>query len=295
MVCVSTPHTGQAFCKPVIPCLPGRFDASAGADLPPRRCDDCPAGYYQIRSDDWLCLECAAGRYQKKNGSSACTSCEAGRYQQSTKQLSCSLCGAGSVTDTLTAAGAITCTACSKGRYSSHTTIQCVDCSAGRYGGMEGASSVSACTACSKGRYAAVFGSSDASACLVCPAGKFSRSGQAFCESIISCAPGTYDISNNTEEKIDMAVARCVLCPHGRFQFAQDQPSCYPCPTGKYQNRAGKSHDHDPSYGDHISLSSNHKCKYTATHYTCDCCCFCDSQAARSVQKLLQQTSTFVA
>ena len=87
--------SGQAFCKPVIPCLPGQFDASAGADLTPSRCHDCLAGFFRLDSDESSCLECAAGRYQSTNGSSACSSCQPGQHQQSTQQLSCSACDAG--------------------------------------------------------------------------------------------------------------------------------------------------------------------------------------------------------
>ena len=77
--------SGQAFCKPVIPCLPGRFDASAGADLTSRRCHDCPAGFFRLDSDESSCLEGAAGRYQSTNGSSACSSCQPGQHQRLTK------------------------------------------------------------------------------------------------------------------------------------------------------------------------------------------------------------------
>jgi hypothetical protein len=65
-------QVGQAFCKPVLSCSPGKFDRSQGANLLPNRCETCPAGYFAQDDHVLKCMQCPLGKFQNFGGKAYC-------------------------------------------------------------------------------------------------------------------------------------------------------------------------------------------------------------------------------
>ena len=176
-------------------CVAGKYVDAAGSDSP-LDCVACVAGTYLATSGGRSasdCISCGVGKYATNAGNVAasdCIGCDAGTFSETLGSNDCVHCAPGSFTNTLASPGASVCTPCEAGRYSTNSTIACVDCAAGKYVEAVGNDDASDCIECATGTHREASGGSELSDCIACGAGKYtSGAGSSTC---IECAAGKY-------------------------------------------------------------------------------------------------------
>ena len=139
------------------------------------------------------------------------SACTPGSYNDQTKQTSCKNCASGRYT---ALPALFFCSTCKEGRYQNEEGIaSCLPCVPGEYNDQR---AVTACKMCAANNFGIEVARKKP--CEQCAEGRTSLEGSVKCS---ACAAGKY-IGD---------ASKCVQCPQGYYQPAQDQESCLLCGT----------------------------------------------------------------
>eukprot|EP00947_MAST-08B_sp_MAST-8B-sp1_P001667 g1667.t1 len=143
------------------------------------------------------------------------------------------------------------CAPCTKGRYSSLSSLisvgsSCTDCEMGKY---QPASGQTSCTLCAGGKYSDQTGQSSNSACKNCPIPKYQDlTGTSKCKDCPNDS-GTTEQGATTIQKCLKACksAACKPGTYGTATTAEKPPTCSDCASGRYNSAQGLTNASDCS------------------------------------------------
>jgi hypothetical protein len=116
-----------------------------------------------------------------------------------------------------------TCCNCAAGKYKvGLNTEACTDCPAATYRISTGGSSLSSCTGCGNTFYSPFVGATTASVCNMAPLGTFATVGSS---KFTMCPVGT---------ALSTFTTICAACPTGKYQDREGKTVCRNCPRGTY-------------------------------------------------------------
>jgi hypothetical protein len=188
--CASGKYTvggGASYCETTIPCAPGTYDKSNGANITNARCQECPKNYFRSGTDEKAgCPECPTGKYTTSGRASYCESV--------TK------CGPGSFVANVNNNGNDRCAKCPVDHFSNKSDLlACSKCPFGKYQQTPGQAYCDTITKCTPGAFVENVNDNgndrcrlcsahtyqpdpDQLLCIGCPSGKFqTKPGMAFC------------------------------------------------------------------------------------------------------------------
>ena len=258
------PSIGSNSSAACLACAAGKYNPFTGSTSL-AACLPCTAGTYSVGGQS-LCTPCAAGTYNPSagsNSSAACLACAAGTFgaaASATSSSACQNCTLGNYCPS-SALSAPTC--CPIGSFASVTGLSvCAACPPGNDPSGSGCSRICTVTpncdctdaarcdrhSCPPGCYF------DQNKCYQAPPGYFSACSSSECSASsnqkLPCPPGSYSQNFGAVSNMTCLVcpkgAYCTLaapqsspCAAGTFNPSQGEPTCAPCPPGKYQDQMG--------------------------------------------------------
>lgn len=234
-VCTQCPDewwstAGESTCHNCTDCYPGHQilqDCSATND---RRCQECPAGTYEMSENSASCSACASGVTWSPPGATECTDClvcQPGHYQNVTCTVDeagvCALCPAGTYASGTAETSCTTCSSTSWSVAGSAACTTCETCPAGTYNSVECTTTTARqCTNCPPGTYT---DTTDQSVCTDCGADEYADEGAITCETCTTCEIGHFITANCTNSTDRM----CGECDAGYYAASANSFICDSC------------------------------------------------------------------